>query len=100
MNCRYCIVFLIILIQGFNAFTQVRDSMRAKQIIHRSILPAALIGAGLVVNNSQFEQNLKTNLRAKVDEDFNLHIDDYLQYIPIAELYIADIFLIVKEEKP
>ena len=70
---------------------QVKDSIRSKKIIHRSILPTAFIGAGILVNNSQFEQDLQENLRNSVGDDFNSDMDDYFQYVPIAELYIADI---------
>ena len=70
---------------------QVKDSIRSKKIIHRSILPTAFIGAGILVNNSQFEQDLQENLRNSVGDDFNSDMDDYFKYVPIAELYIADI---------
>jgi hypothetical protein len=52
----------------------------------------ALIGAGLIVNNSEFEKNLQYNIRNKVGNDFHNSIDDYFQYVPIAEMYIADMF--------
>ena len=91
MTVRQSLVFLLIIGQSFTGIAQVQDTLRNKKMIHRSILPSILIGAGAVVNNSQFEMTLQTNLRDKVADDFNYHIDDYLQYVPVVELYLADI---------
>ena len=90
MTVRRNLIFLLIISQSFTGIAQVQDTLRYKKLIHRSILPAVLIGAGAVVNNSQFEMNLQTNLRDKVGDNFNYHIDDYLQYVPVVELYLAD----------
>jgi len=85
------ILFLLLLPMGASVFSQVQDSLRTKLLIHRSILPIGFIGAGIIANHGQFEQNLAADLRNKVGHDFNLRIDDYLQYAPVVELYMADI---------
>ena len=67
------------------------DSLKSKQLLKRSIIPVALITAGAIISGSKCEQNLQTNLRNQVGNTYELRIDDYLQYAPIAEMYIADI---------
>ena len=55
-------------------------------------MPLSLIGIGLVVNNSQFEKNLETDLRNSVGNDYQTPIDDYLLFVPIVQMYAADAF--------
>ncbi|MCK4988845.1 MAG: hypothetical protein KAS29_00105, partial [Bacteroidales bacterium] len=76
MKYRSIVVLLIFLSYGHFTMAQVKDSIRSKKIIHRSILPTAFIGAGILVNNSQFEQDLQENLRNSVGDDFNSDMDD------------------------
>jgi len=54
----------------------------------------SLIGLGIIVNNSSFEKNFQTNLRNKAGNNYELRIDDYLQYAPVVELYTADLLRI------
>lgn len=68
-----------------------KDSVKSFNIYKRSILPVTLIGVGLILNNSQFEKDFQDKLRDKVGEDYRFRIDDVVQYIPIAEMYLADI---------
>ena len=67
------------------------DSIKSGSLLKKSIVPASLIGLGIIINNSYFEKNFQTNLRNKVGNDFYFPIDDYLQYAPIVEMYTADI---------
>jgi membrane-associated phospholipid phosphatase len=69
----------------------VTDSTKNALLLKQSIIPASLIGLGIIINNSTFEKNVQTNLRNKVGNDFHFPIDDYLQYAPIVEMYTADI---------
>lgn len=64
--------------------------LKKKQFLKHSILPVSLITIGSIISGSSFEKNLQTNIRNSVGNDFELRIDDYLQYAPIAEMYIAD----------
>lgn len=49
-----------------------------------------MITVGIIANNSQFEKDLRYDIRAKVGNDFQFKIDDYFQYVPIVEMYLAD----------
>ena len=92
MRLSYLIAFIIILNQCSQVNSQVQDSLRTRKLIYRSIAPTVLIGSGILINGSQFEQDLQQNIRSWVGDDFSSDIDDYFQYAPIAELYLADIF--------
>jgi hypothetical protein len=54
-------------------------------------LPVSLITIGNLISGSIFEKNMQTNLRNKVGNNYEFKIDNYLQYTPIAEIYIADL---------
>ena len=92
LKYTHIFIFLIILSQGPASFGQVQDSVRSRQLLYQSIIPTALIGTGIIINGSKLEQDLLANIRSRVSENFYSNIDDYLQYAPIAQLYIADIF--------
>jgi len=81
----------ILLIYSSLGYAQVADSVHQNSLVRRSIVPTALIAGGVLITNSQFEQNLQEKLRSGLRDDFHSDIDDYLQYAPIAELYLADI---------
>ena len=93
MKIKYIAYILILLLSNFKTNAQVSDSLSSKIIIKKSILPVSLISVGVLINNSHFEQNLQTELRNKVGNSYELSIDDYAQYAPIAELFIADILV-------
>lgn len=74
---------------------QLRDSFKhekSRTLLHKAIVPASLIGIGLLFNNSDFEKNLQTDLRDKVGNDYELPIDDYILFVPIIQMYAADAF--------
>lgn len=76
-----------------NVYSQDTDTTgTSKNIVVQSIIPASLITAGVIINNSQFEKNLNINMRNFVGNDFEFKIDNYIQFAPIAEMYVADVF--------
>ena len=62
-----------------------------KSLLKKSVLPISLIAVGSALSGSPFEKNIKYKIRDNIIEDFALPIDDLMQYVPIAEIYIADI---------
>lgn len=70
---------------------QHSDHRSAVSLFRKSILPVSLIGAGALLSGSQGEQNFHTSLRNFVGHTYEFRIDDYIQYAPVAEMYIADI---------
>ena len=85
-----CLI-VILLFNPLITSAQTPDSTEAKSLVIKSIVPVSLIGVGAIISNSQFEQNLQTNIRNKVGDDYEFAIDEYTQYVPIAEMYIADL---------
>lgn len=70
---------------------QSTDSIASKAIYKKSILPAAMIGVGVLLSGSDFEHRLNTNMRDAVGSSYQVTIDDYTQYAPVATLYLADV---------
>jgi len=85
--------YLLILLFLYSAIVnaQQADTLKTNIIIKESIIPVTLIGAGIVINHSRFEKNLKTDIRNFVGNSYEFRIDDYIQYAPVVELYLADI---------
>ncbi|MFD1293190.1 phosphatase PAP2 family protein [Lutibacter holmesii] len=98
-NVLFCFLFLSLL--SLNAQTvKGTDSIQAKidvypkktrTLLQKSIVPASLIGLGLLINNSDFERNLQSDIRDKVGEDYEFPIDDYILFMPVAQMYAADV---------
>lgn len=57
----------------------------------KTVLPSTLLIMGLIINNSQMEINTRDNIRKFTGDNYELRLDDYLQYAPAAEIFIADI---------
>ncbi len=92
--CSKSIVFFILVILTFNISkvqAQVTDSIRTRNLVVKSILPISLITSGIIINNTNFEKQFQEDIRDRVGEDFSTSLDSYLQYAPIAEMYIADL---------
>lgn len=80
------------------AQTLSNDSLRYKQHDRRCKnvigVPVILIGAGLITStdNEVFDKWKIKDDRNKVAPHFHTHLDDYLQYSPIAAVYALDAF--------
>jgi len=88
------IVFFILIIFTFNISNvqaQENDSTKMRSLVIKNILPVSLITSGLIISNTNFEKQFQKDIRDRVGNDFSSSIDDYAQYVPIAELYIADL---------
>jgi len=98
LNLQLLLILLNVIVingQSFNktssnSSVQITDSTKTVHLIKRSIIPVSLISFGVLANKSDFEKQLQKDLRNRVGNDYESPIDDYLQYAPIAEMYIAD----------
>ncbi|MBI2281759.1 MAG: phosphatase PAP2 family protein [Bacteroidetes bacterium] len=95
---RFKIFFLSVLI--FGCLTQTiaqtdtvitKEIKPKKSLFIKTILPTSLIITGVALNKSAFEKDFTKNVRNNVGNDFEFKIDDYIQYIPMAEMYGADL---------
>ena len=82
---------IILLLCSFSLQAQTPDSIPTRFGYKKAIIPTLLIGSGLLLNHSKAEQQFQVNIRNKVGNDFVNHIDDYLVYAPIVEMYGADL---------
>jgi len=83
---------LAILINGLlYAQAQKIDTLKKHVLLKKSILPASLIGVGIIINKSTFEKTFQKDIRNSVGTNYKTNIEDYLAFAPVAQMYIADI---------
>ncbi len=92
MKNKISLSILIFLSLISSTSAQTLDTLNTKSAIKKSILPISLITAGALINHSRLEKNWKVYLRNKVGHNFEFKIDNYIQYAPIEEMYLADLF--------
>lgn len=85
------LMFLFILISPICSLASEKDSTnysapKNTSFIKRQIVPISLITAGALLNIGDVKYTIQENLPTT-----NTRIDDYLQYVPVAEMYLADI---------
>jgi hypothetical protein len=88
------LVFFLFLHLSLHSQENIPDSIPGKSTkvwFKKTIVPAALIASGFITNYSQYEQNMQNNLQKKASKNAHFYHEDYLQFMPIAELYIADL---------
>ncbi|TXB63683.1 phosphatase PAP2 family protein [Vicingus serpentipes] len=96
MNFKFSIALFLSLTLLTLSLKAQQDSAKTETtkpknvFIKKAAIPSVLIISGLSLNRSVFEKNLNRDLRNKVGNDYEFRIDDYIQYAPIAEMYIAD----------
>ena len=83
-------LFLTITLNAQKDTTIFTPSPSKNSFLKKAIIPSVLIVGGFSLNKSVFEKNLNRDMRNKVGNDYEFKIDDYIQYAPIAEMYIAD----------
>jgi len=100
LKLLFCLLFLYVS-NGSAQQIKNKDSIqlndnfkpeKSRTLLHKTFVPASLIGVGLLINNSDFERNFQTDLRDKVGNDYELPIDDYILFVPIVQMYAADAF--------
>ena len=57
----------------------------------KAIIPATLIGTSLLLTHSKFEMQLRDEVQKGFNNDFNTKLDDYFRFVPLAQMYVADI---------
>jgi hypothetical protein len=80
------LVFSLSIFSGFAQTDSIRsEKLTTKQFLKQQIIPLSLITAGSLLNIG--------NIKEKIHEHTpmtNTSIDDYLQYVPAAEMYLFD----------
>lgn len=68
--------------------TKKKDKLAYKQLI----APAALITAGTLLLNTKLNEDLQSNAQKLFSEDFHTTADNYLQFVPVAQIYLGKTF--------
>lgn len=68
--------------------TQNPDKLSYKQFI----APVALITAGTLLLNTKLNEDLQSNAHKLFGEDFHTSADNYLQFVPVAQIYLGKTF--------
>ncbi len=62
-----------------------------KTFLKQTTVPRILIGSGLILTGTALENGIQRDVRKMVGNDFATNVDDYLWYVPLAEMYTADL---------
>jgi len=65
--------------------------LRSKTLLRSSAFPLTLFTAALLLNKSAYEREIQHDIHVFAGDDFNCSVDDYMQYLPAAQIYIGDI---------
>lgn len=91
---KTAISLLFFVIVGISSGYGQQDSILQKQqrsLLKKSIVPLSLIASGILLSDSGFDKSFNTTTQQWVGDDFDFPYDDYTRYVPIAQLYVANI---------
>lgn len=91
--CVLCFLFV-----GLSCGFGQKDATLQKQrrnLLQGSIVPLSLMALGILLSDSGFEKSFNTTTCNWVGNDLDVPVDDYSRYVPIVQMYIADIAGIV-----
>ena len=71
---------------------QKKGWFKEGSFLKESIVPASLLVTGIIISDSDFEDAIQHSLQNALGNDFSTSFDDRTRNIPIAQMYIADIF--------
>ncbi len=92
MKIPYSLLFLLFFLRAPTILHAQVDTSKTPKVsfLQKSIIPATLIVGGSLLSGHQIEKDFSTSF--KFVKPYT--IEDYLQFIPIGEMYIADILQI------
>ncbi len=64
---------------------------KTPNFVKKVILPTSLIAAGSLISNTTIELNLRDNVLQRTSGERQTHLDDFLHFVPIGEMYLADL---------
>lgn len=88
-NFYFIFVLIVALLNAPQKLTAQNDSIPKKKtsLLKKAIVPTALIGSSLLITNSNFEKRLQD----KIGGTASTSIDDYTRFVPLAQMYTADV---------
>lgn len=90
---RYFLVLISVLLFNQQSFGQQDTSALdvKNPLLPKLVVPATLILSGVLLTGSETEKGWQTNIRKGLGDDYHFKADDYIQYIPYAQIYLGDI---------
>ncbi len=87
---KHC--FWLLLILSWQISCAQKDSLvtKNKPFIEQAVLPGTLILTGSLLTGTFTENTIQKNVRDRVGNSYHNGIDDYLQYVSYAEVFIGD----------
>ena len=90
---NYFLIFWSVLCLHLPTFGQ-QDTTQIKTkkpLLSSVIVPTSFILSGTLLSGTTLEKKWQTNIRNKVGNDYHYGIDDVVQYVPYAQIYLGDI---------
>jgi membrane-associated phospholipid phosphatase len=93
-NTLFCFLFSLLIAIG-NA--QTKDSVSLKKIddkisFKQFIAPVALLSSGALLINTALNEDLQSNANNFFGDDFHTSIDNYIPFVPVAQIYLGKTF--------
>jgi PAP2 superfamily len=82
-------IFLLLLLFAFGS-SQAQDTLskpKDKLSYKKFILPVSLIALGGVLKSPSIQSDIQKSVRTAFGEDFHTKADDYLQFLPAAQMF-------------
>ena len=93
-NTLFCLLFSLLTVIGNAQSKDSISSQKPKEKISykQFIVPAALITTGALLINSALNKDLQENTNRFFGEDFQTSADNYLPFVPVAQIYLGKTF--------
>jgi len=95
MKLFICLFLFCVFTSGSQTIELKKDSLsinkNEKTFLKQTAVPRILIGSGLLLTGTALENGIQRDVRNMVGNDFTATIDNYLWYVPLAEMYTADL---------
>ena len=104
MKSIFSVLILSFLLFNLTCFSQ-SDTLRLQQkhanraFLKVAALPVGIVVTGVIMDKGSIRKPIQYELQNSLN-GFRTHIDDYIQYAPIAELYMADLVGIKSKHNP
>ncbi len=91
MRSNILLVLIVMLLSQHLSAQNDTLSISKKRLLPKLIIPAVLIISGSILSGSEAEKNWQVDIRNKVGNDYHNGLDDYVQYLPYAQIYLGDL---------
>jgi PAP2 superfamily len=88
----YLIILMLLFISNLPSQNDTINRSNENEFLNKKlIIPSVLTGAAFLLTKSDFEISLQNKLQKRLDNNFSTKIDGYTRYVPILQMYTADL---------